>query len=218
MKPDTSLKADVNAELAWDPSIGNPAAIGIAVKDGVVTLSGEVDTLMQKHAAERAVRRVAGVRGIAVDLEVKLAASAQTTDADIAHAALNALHWHSAVPNDQVTVEVDDGHVTLRGEVDWSYQSVSAEQCVRPLLAVKSVRNEIHIRPHVRASDLASDISAALARHALREAKHIAVDVDGGVVTLRGKVDSIQDREAAIGTAWCGKGVTRVIDQLEVRA
>lgn len=218
MKPDTLLKADVNAELAWDPSVGNAAGIGIAVKDGVVTLSGEVDTLMQKHAVERAVRRVAGVRGIAVDLVVKLAAGARTTDSDIAHAALNALHWHSVVPNGQVTVEVDEGHLTLRGEVDWSYQSVSAEQCVRPLVGVKDVTNDIRIRPHVRASDIASGISAAFTRHALREAKHIAVNVDGGVVTLLGKVDSLQERDAAVGTAWCGKGVTRVIDHLEIRA
>ncbi|HTH12453.1 MAG TPA: BON domain-containing protein [Acidovorax sp.] len=218
MKPDTLLKADVYAELAWDPSVGNPTAIGVAVKDGVVTLSGEVDTLMQKHAAELAVRRVAGVRGIAMDLAVKLAANTRTTDADIVHSALSALRWHSLVPNGRVTVDVDDGHVTLRGEVEWAYQSVSAEQCVRPLVAVKSVTNEIQVRPHVRAVDLASEISAAFTRHALREAKHIAVDVDAGVVTLRGMVDSLQEKDAAIGTAWRGKGVTRVVDQLEVRA
>lgn len=218
MKSDTQLKADVQAELAWDPSVGNPTSIGIAVADGVVTLGGQVTTLMQKLSAERAVRRVAGVRGIAMDLEVKLAAGSETTDADVAQAALRALRWHSAVPNDKVVVEVDDGHVTLSGELDWSYQSVSAEQCVRPLVGVKSVTNNIHIRPHVRVSDIAAEISTAFTRHALREAKRISIDADGGVVTLNGKVDSLQERDAAVGTAWCGKGVTRVIDHLEVCA
>lgn len=218
MKSDEWLKADVTAELAWDTSIGQPAGIGVAVKDGIVTLSGQVDTFVQKYAVERAVRRVAGVRGIAVDLEVQLASGAKTSDADIAHAALNTLRWHSLVPDERVTVEVENGHVTLNGELDWPYQVASAEQCVRPLLGVKGVINNIHLRPHVSATDIATDISSAFTRHAQREAKNIAVQVEGGVVTLRGQVDSLKEREAAVGTAWCAKGVTRVIDELQVSA
>lgn len=218
MKSDQLLKSDVTSELAWDTSIDERTGIGIAVKNGVVTLSGQVDTFMQKYAIERAVRRVSGVRGIAVDLEVKLASGAKTSDADIAQAALSAMRWHSLVPDDRVQVEVDDGHVSLSGEVDSVYQMASAEQCVRPLLGVKDITNNIRIRPHVSATDIATGISSAFTRHAQREARNIAVQVDGGVVTLRGKVDSLQEREAAVGTAWCAKGVTRVVDELEVSA
>lgn len=216
MKTDQMLKSDVISELAWDPSVGSRAAIGVAVKNGVVTLSGQVDTFMQKHSIERAVRRVSGVRGIAVDLEVKLAGGLHTSDADIAQAALNALRWHSMVPDDRVQVEVENGHVRLTGEVEWAYQRSSAEQCVRPLLGVKDISNEIRIRAHVNASAIASGITSALTRHAQREARNIEVQVDGGVVTLRGKVDSLREREAAVGTAWSAKGVTRVVDELDV--
>lgn len=218
MKTDALLKADVTSELAWDPSVGERAGIGIAVRDGVVTLSGQVDNYMRKYAVERAVRRVSGVRGIAVDLEVLLADGAKTRDTDIAQAALSAMHWHSAVPDDRVRIEVDDGHVTLTGEVDWAYQMAGAEQCVRPLRGVKGVTNNIRIRPHANVADIATGISSALTRHAQREARKISIQVDGGVVTLRGKVDSLREREAAVGTAWSAKGVTRVVDQLEIGA
>lgn len=218
MKTDALLKSDVTSELAWDTSVGERAGIGIAVRDGVVTVSGQVDNYMQKQAIERAVRRVSGVRGIAMDLEVKLAAGARPSDTDIAQAALNAMRWHSMVPEERVQIEVEDGHVTLSGELDWAYQVASAEQCVRPLLGVKDITNGIRIRPHVNTSDIAAGISSALMRHAQREARNISIQVDGGVVTLRGKVDSLREREAAVGTAWSAKGVTRVVDQLEVSA
>jgi osmotically-inducible protein OsmY len=218
VKTDALLKSDVTSELAWDTSVGERAGIGIAVRDGVVTVSGQVDNYMQKQAIERAVRRVSGVRGIAMDLEVKLAAGARPSDTDIAQAALNAMRWHSMVPEERVQIEVEDGHVTLSGELDWAYQVASAEQCVRPLLGVKDITNGIRIRPHVNTSDIAAGISSALMRHAQREARNISIQVDGGVVTLRGKVDSLREREAAVGTAWSAKGVTRVVDQLEVSA
>jgi osmotically-inducible protein OsmY len=218
MKTDPLLKSDVISELAWDTSVGERASVGVAVRNGVVTLSGQVDTFLQKQAIERAVRRVSGVRGIAVDLEVKLAGGAKTSDADIAQAALSAMRSHSRVPEDRVQIEVEDGHVTLTGELDWAYQMASAEQCVRPLLGVKDITNNIRIKPHVNAADIASGISSAFTRHAQREARNIAVLVDGGVVTLRGNVDSLQEREAAVGTAWCAKGVTRVVDELQVSA
>lgn len=215
MKPDIELKGDVIAELVWDPAV-DATRIGVAVDNGVVTISGEVDTLLQKHAAERAVRRVAGVRAIALDLEVKRAARATPTDAEIAQAALNALRWHAVVPDDKVKVEVEDGHVTLSGEVDWAYQSAGAEQCVRPLRGVRGVANRLTIRPRAVEGDIAQQIAAAFRRHAEREARHIAVEVDGGVVTLSGKVDSLPERDAAIGTAYCAKGVSRVVDRLQV--
>lgn len=216
MKPDAQIQSDVMAELAWDPAV-NFADVGVAVHDGVVTLGGSVATYLQKVAVERAARRVAGVRGIALDLDVRLDPGHERTDHDIAQAALQALRWHSLVPEGQVRVEVEDGWVTLVGEVDWGYQSASAEQCVHPLLGVKGVSNAIRIRQRANPVELREDIAAAFTRHAQREAHRIRVEVDGGVVTLSGTVDSLAERDAAMGTAFAAKGVTRVVDRIEVR-
>lgn len=215
MKTDQQLKSDVIAELAWTPGI-NATNIGVAVKNGVVTLSGEVDTYLQKHAAERAVRMVNGVRGIAVDVEVRLAPGDRRGDTQVAEAAINALRWHSLVPDDKVKVEVEDGWVTLSGEVDWGYQSSSAEQAIRPLIGVRGVGNQIRLKQHVDPTELRVDIESALTRHAQREARKITVGVDGGVVTLSGEVGSMSEHDAVLGTAYAAKGVTRVVDQLEV--
>jgi osmotically-inducible protein OsmY len=215
MKTDEQLKKDVTAELAWDPAV-NAANIGVAVRNGIVTLNGTLDTYVQKHAVERAVRRVAGVRGIALDLEVRLAPGHARTDSEIAQAAAHAMHWHSLVPDDRVKVEVEDGWVRLSGEVDWAYQRASAEQSVRPLVGVRGVTNDITIKPRANASEISREITSALERHARREARRIAVEVEGGVVTLRGTVDSLAERQAAVGTAFAAQGVSRVIDQLDV--
>ena len=215
MKTDSQLKADALAELAWDPAI-NPAAIGVIVKNGLVTLTGHLDTFAQKHAAERAVRRVAGVRGIAVELDVRLAPEHRRSDSDIAQAAVAALRWNSLVPDDRVQVEAEDAWVTLTGEVDWPYQLTSAQQCIRPLTGVRGVTNLVTLKPHVRGHDIAQQITEALKRHAEREARHIDVEVDGGTVTLSGTVDSLADHDAAIGAAFGTRGVTSVIDKLDV--
>jgi len=214
-KSDQQLKSDLTAEFAWDPAVDS-TQISVAVKDGIATLSGQVDTLIQKHAVERAARRVSGVRGIALDLEVRLAPGHVRNDSDIAAAALDALRWHSLVPDDKVEVEVEDGWVTLAGELDWGYQSASAEHCVRPLTGVKGVSNQIRLKQQANPAELRADIEGAFARHAQREARHIAIDVDGSVVTLRGEVGTLAERDAAVGTAYAAKGVTRVIDRLEV--
>jgi osmotically-inducible protein OsmY len=216
MKTDLQIKSDVNAELLWDPEV-NEANVGVAVKDGVVTLSGTIDSYAQKHAVERAARRVSGVRGIAVDLQVRLSPGHARTDADIAQAALHALRWHSLVPDDKVKVEVEDGWVTLSGDVDWGYQSASAEQSVRPLIGVRGVSNQIHLKQRANPGQIRSDLSAAFGRHAQRQAGHIAIEVDGGVVTLSGTVDSLAEHDAAIGTAHAARGVTRVVDRIDVQ-
>lgn len=216
MKTDAQLKADVIAELAWDPAI-NASAIGVIVKDGLVTLTGHLDTFAQKHAAERAVRRVAGVRGIAVELDVRLAPEHQRTDSELAQAAVAALRWNSLVPDEHVKVEVEDAWVTLTGQVDWPYQYASAEQCIRPLTGVRGVTNLVKIRPRVHGQDIAQQITAALTRHAEREARHIEVAVDGGTVTLSGHVDSLAEHDAAIGAAFGTRGVTSVVDRIEVK-
>jgi osmotically-inducible protein OsmY len=217
MKTDAQLKADVLAELTWESSL-DANAVGVAVKDGVVTLTGHLDSLAAKHAVERAARRVSGVRGIAVELDVKLPGEHQRDDSEIAKAALAALRWHVWVPEERLKVEVEDGWVTLSGEVDWRYQAISAEQCVRPLLGVRGITNRIAIKPRVDQKNISAEISAALTRHAQREARHIGIRVDGGVVTLQGKVTSLPERDAVLGAAWATRGVSRVVDQLEVAA
>jgi osmotically-inducible protein OsmY len=216
MKTDMQLKADVTAELAWEPAI-NAAAIGVIVKDGVVTLTGHLDSFAEKHAVEKAVRRVSGVRGIAVELDVRLSAGHERTDAEIAQAAIAALHWHTWVPDERIKVQVEDGWVTLTGDVDSRFQLTSAEQCVRTLTGVRGLTNKITIKPHARQNDISAEITAALTRQAQREAGHIQVGVEGGVVTLTGNVHSLAEHEAALGAAWATRGVGRVVDNLEVR-
>lgn len=215
MKTDMQLKADVTDELAWDPAI-NAASIGVMVKDGVVTLTGHLDSFAEKHAVERAVRRVSGVRGIALELDVKLMAEHKRSDSEIAQAAATALRLNSMVPEGKVQIEVENGWVTLTGEVDWSYQLARAEQCIRPLAGVRGLYNRITIKPRASSKDVGAQIMAALTRQAMREAKHITIEVEGGVVTLWGKVHSLAEREAAVGAAFSAHGVSRVVDKLEV--
>ena len=217
MRPDAQLQADVLAELEWDPAV-NAENIGVTVKDGIVTLAGHLATYMEKHAAERAARRVSGVRGIAMDLDVRLPREQARDDSDIAHAAVAALKLNSLVPDGAVQVEVEDGWVRLAGEVDWAYQSAIAEQVVSPLAGVRGLSNEITIRPRVQSSNIADHIGAALKRRAQREAEHIGIEVQGSVVTLRGKVHSLAEREAAVGAARSTTGVSRVVDKLAVDA
>lgn len=217
MKTDMQLKADVTSELAWEPAV-NAAGIGVLVNDGVVTLTGHLESFAEKHAAERAVRRVAGVRGLAMELDVKLAAGHQRSDSEIASAAASALRWSVFMQPDRVKVEVEKGWVTLTGEVDWAYQSSTAEQCVRDLIGVRGLTNRVTVKPTVSTRNVASEISAALERQAEREAKNILIDVEGGVVTLRGKVHSMAEREAAAGAAFAARGVSRIVNKLEIAA
>jgi osmotically-inducible protein OsmY len=214
MKTDAQLKADVTDELAWEPEV-HDTHVGVMVQEGVVTLSGHLDSFAERHAVERAVRRVAGVRGIALDLDVKLT-SRQRTDAAIAGAAAAALALNTPLPRGKVKVEVEKGWVTLAGEVDWGYQSASAEQCIRPLTGVRGLFNKITVTPRVQAQDIAAQITSALTRQATREARNIGIEVEGGVVTLTGKVHSSAEHDAAIGVAFSAHGVSHVVDQLQV--
>ena len=161
-------------------------------------------------------RRVAGVRGIALELDVKLAAEHKRSDSEIAQIASSAMRWSSLVPDERVTIEVEDGWVTLTGEVDWGYQLASAEQSIRPLVGVRGLTNRITIKPRASSKDVGAEITAALTRQAAREAKHIDIEVTGGVVTIRGKVHSLAEHKAAIGAAFAARGVSRVVDKLEV--
>ena len=153
MKPDSQLKHDVETELEWDPAV-DASHVGVEVKNGVVTLSGHLDSFPEKIAAERAAERVAGVRGIAVELDVRLPGSSRRTDTDIARIAAEALHWNAWVPRDAVKVWAEDGRITLSGELDWDYQRAAAESAVRSLMGVKSVSNQVRIRRTTSAGDV----------------------------------------------------------------
>ena len=200
MKTDADLKRDVTAELAWDPAVMS-TAIGVAVKDGVVTLTGHLETFAEKHAAARALRRVAGVKAIALELDVELSPDHKRSNTDIATSAEEVLKWNTRVQLEAIRLTVDHGWVTLQGEVEWDYQRRSVEKTIRPLMGVVGISNEITLRAKPKASDLSRKIEEALTRQALREAKHIQVDVDGTTVTLSGKVHSWQERDAAQGVA-----------------
>ena len=215
MKTDSDLKRDVTAELAWDPAV-KATAIGVAVKDGVVTLTGHLETFAEKHAASRAVRRVAGVKAIALEIDVKLSPGHKRSDTDIAESAEQALKWNTLVPLNAIRLTVDHGWVTLQGSVEWDYQRRSVEKAIRPLMGVVGISNEITLRNQPKAADLSRKIAEALTRQAIREAKHIQIAVDGTTVKLTGTVHSWQERDAAQGVAWSAPGVGVVINELRV--
>jgi osmotically-inducible protein OsmY len=217
MKTDAQLKKDVTAELEWDPSI-NASHVGVAAADGVVTLTGHLNTYAEKYAIERAVQRVQGVKAIAIELDVKLDPGHKRSDSEVANAVESALQWHTLVPADRIQVKVEKGWVTLKGEVDWEYQRLNAEKAVRPLTGVVGLSNAITIKPSVTPTKVADRIRDALARHAEREAKHIEVMVNGSAVTLRGNVDSWAERNAAFGAAWSAPGVLSVVNEIRVHS
>jgi osmotically-inducible protein OsmY len=151
-----------------------------------------------------------------MELDVKLSPAHERSDSDIAQAAADALRLNFLVPQGKVQVEVENGWVTLTGELDWGYQFASAEQCIRPLAGVRGLFNKIVIKPRVKGDDIAKQITAALTRQAMREARHIGIEVEGGVVTLSGKVHSLAEHDAAMGVAFSAPGVSRVVDHLQV--
>lgn len=216
MKTDEQLKKDIEDEMSWDPAIKSAAAIGVAVDDGVVTVSGQLAAYPEKRAIERAVGRVDGVRAIAVDLEVALAPEHRRDDTDIATMAQQALAWNAEVPRDAVRAVVDNGWVTLQGKVEWEYQRRAAEKAVRSLAGVVGISNDIEIQPKVDPQSLSRRIEQALTRQALREAHRVQIDVADGEVTLRGRVHSWQERAAVQGVAWSAPGVRKVINELRI--
>jgi osmotically-inducible protein OsmY len=212
---DQSLKQTVLDELAWDPSV-NEAHVGVTAHGGVVTLSGHVGSYAEKCAAEHAVGRVSGVKAIAEELEIRYSHDGRHGDEDIAKQALNVLSWDLSVPKDKVKIKVEKGWITLSGDVHWFYQKNAAETDVRKLLGVMGVSNLIAIEPVAQASDVQKKIKAAFGRNAEFEAENIVVSIEGGKVTLSGKVDSYYERTLAENTAWSAPGVTQVNDLMTV--
>lgn len=215
MKTDDQLKKDVEGELEWEPSV-NAAHVGVAVKDGVVSLSGHLDTFAEKHHVERAALRVSGVRALAVELDVKLMPGHVRSDVEIARAAETALQWNALIPAEHIKVKVEKGLVTLTGEVEWDFQRRHAEKEVRKLTGVMGLTNHIALKPRVTPDNISARIRQALTRQAEREANAIDVQVTGSTATLQGQVHSWSERATAQGAAYSAPGITRVVNELHV--
>lgn len=214
MKTDAQLRTDVSDELEWDPTVTS-TDISVAVKDGIVTLSGTAPHYVQKWAAERATQRVDGVKAIVESIEVRLSDGPRRTDSDIAQAAVTSLNWHVWVPN-HVTATVEAGWVTLTGSVEWGFERASAYDAVRFLAGVKGVSNNITIRPSIRPAAVKDEIERALKRNAEIDAANINVTSNGGKVTLSGTVRSMDERDEAGAAAWNAPGVTSLENELLV--
>jgi osmotically-inducible protein OsmY len=217
-RTDDDLQRDVREELRWDARL-QPNEIGVAARDGVVTLTGWVDSYLKKWEAERAAHRVRGVVAVANDIEVRLPGSSERTDADIASAAVRALEWDALIPPGNVEVTVSRGWVTLDGQVEWQFQRRAAERAVRRLTGVLGVTNLITVKPAVepKPSDLKRRIEKALVRSAETDAERIQVKVEGGKVTLEGTVRAWAERDAAERVAWSAPGVTEVDNKIKIR-
>jgi osmotically-inducible protein OsmY len=209
------LKKHVEDELSWEPSV-NAAAIGVGVKDAIVTLSGHVTSFAEKRAAEHAVLRIHGVRALANELEVRFLAGSEETDEAIALKAASALLWHSLIPKDHIKIQVSNGFITLEGAVDWQYQRTAAESAVENLLGVKGVYNTVTVQPSHMRAEVRSEIEAALKRNAEIDAQHISVSVLDSKVVLAGETDSVFKKIAAERAAWKAPGVLWVENNIQV--
>jgi osmotically-inducible protein OsmY len=211
MKSDLQIQQDVMAELKWEPKV-NAAHIGVEVKHGVVTLSGHVDSFAEKWNAEQAAKRVAGVKVIAIELDVVLPGSSKKSDTEIAKAAMEALKWNVYKLADLVSIKVEDGFITLTGEVPWHFERLSAENSLRYLTGVRGVYNHIMVKPAISVNAVKIDIERALKRRAHEDAQEITVNIHGDEVILGGKIHDWKEKTLAIDAVWAVPGVKKVID------
>jgi osmotically-inducible protein OsmY len=216
MKSDTEIRRDVESELQWDPSVDDKK-IGVIIKDGIVTLTGEACHFAGKRAAEDVTKRVAGVRAIANEIHVKIPLSGARNDTDIAEAAANALRWHVVTGTAQIKPVVIDGWVTLSGKVQWGFQRTAAENAMRNLMGVRGVINDIVVAATIKVEDVKQQIENAFRRHALLDAKDIEVKVDSDTVTLKGHVHTWQEHADAAYAAWAAPGVANVDNRLLIQ-
>ena len=215
MKDDQKIQRDVMEQLKWE--MGDASTlIGVAVKDGVVTLSGHVHCFPAKWAAERAVKRVLGVRAVAEEIEVRLPGSDQRSDTDLARAAENALDWNTLVPKNRVKIISEKGTITLEGTVDNLSQKVAAEKAIHTLTGVRGINNRIKVKPVVEPKGVEKDIVNALTRHAQLDARRITVESHGDRVVLSGSVRTWAEREEAEEAARAAPGVANIENKITV--
>jgi osmotically-inducible protein OsmY len=214
MRKDIDIQKNVMDELKWVPLL-HANEIGVAVKNGIVTLSGTVDSYPKKIKAERATKKVAGVRGIAEDITVKLNGDNKRTDPELAQAVLSELEWHSNVDINRISILVEDSCVTLEGDVDWHFQRKSAAKAVSKIKGVTAVINNIKISATPSLTQIKERIESAFNRSASVDASKIHIEVEGGKVRLTGKVRNWDERDDAENTVWSAPGVTVVENLLE---
>ena len=215
MKTDIQIQKDVMEQLKWEPFL-NASEIGVAVKNGIVTLSGQVDSYSKKLTAENATKKISGVKAIAEEIQIGVSPAYKKSDTEIAEAILNALRWHTAVQEEKIKVKVENGNVRLEGEVEWEYQRNNAKVAIENLTGVRSVINAIIVKPKITTSDIQQKISSAFHRSATIDSAKIRAEVLGGKVTLRGKVRSIAEKEDAESAVWNAPGITSVESKLEI--
>jgi osmotically-inducible protein OsmY len=213
-KSDTELRRDVERALEWEPSI-DARRIGVAVVDRIVTLSGEVINYAEKRKAERVAERVVGVRGVVNKIEVK--PPAERSDIDLAKAVADALRDDVMVPDDTIKVRVENGWVTLTGEVSWDYQRRAAERAIRNMPGIKGIWNQVTVKPRVQPMAVKERIEEIFKREGSMDANRITVEVNGGEVTLRGTVRSCAEHHRAEESAWSVPGVHAVHNYLTVQ-
>jgi osmotically-inducible protein OsmY len=215
MRTDSDIKRDVEAELKWDPDI-DPTDIGVAVKSGVVTLTGFVRSYSQKYQAEADVKRVSGVVGVANDLKVHLPSDSQRPDPEIARDAVAALKAELPYSSANMKVVVKDGWLSLEGTAEWNYQRTRAEEAVRRIKGIKGISNLIALKPRVAPSEVKSKIEEAFRRNAEVDAQNITVEANGTEVILKGTVRSWAERQEAERVAWRAPGVTKVENRITI--
>ena len=215
MKADNDVQKDVMAQLNWEPFL-NASEIGVAVKNGVVTLSGIVDTYNKKMMAEKAAKKVSGVKAVALDIQVGVSPIFKKTDSEIAETVLNALRLHTAVQEDRIKIKVENGIVTLEGDVEWEYQRKAAKSAIENLPGVRDVLSYITVKPRVAASDLEQKINAAFHRSASIDAEKVTVETIGSKVILKGTVRSMAEKDDAEDAVWAAPGVITVENKLYI--